>query len=133
MRTPRRTSYRRFALTMGLVTALAGPAQAALAPIDLRIAPQRSAQVGKIAAPVIPICLVVQAPIKPTDYAKAAFDQPGFPAENPTGTPEPASLITGLLGGGVALTAWARRRRQGQGLAEDGGGPTEFGDVLEAA
>ena len=45
-------------------------------------------------------------------YRRTKEEMPAFPAEIPTGhSPEPASLITGLVGGGIAVAAWARRRR----------------------
>lgn len=108
MRIPRRNCYRHLALAMGVVAVLAGPAAAALAPKDLRLTAGQPPTGPRVAVPAMPVALVVQAPIKPTDYAEPTFDGPGFPAET---TPEPASLITGLLGGGLALTAWVRRRR----------------------
>jgi hypothetical protein len=117
MCTPRRNIYRRLALAVGVAALLAGPAAAALAPPGLRKTAPSSASGQRLNVPPTPVALVVQAPIKPVDYALPTMDGPGLPAENPNGVPEPASLLTGLLGG-LALTAWARRRK---GVASEAG------------
>ncbi len=67
---------------------------------------------ARIPAPKTTIPLVVQVPTKLTDYVKPASDTPIFPIDNPPVVPEPTTLLTGLVGGGMALSAWVRYRRR---------------------
>jgi hypothetical protein len=58
--------------------------------------------------PHVHIPIVVKTPIIPQDTIKPA----GGGGPPPNGAPEPASLVSGLVGSGIALAAWLRRRRR---------------------
>lgn len=55
--------------------------------------------------------LVVQAPARPTDWVAPTTTSGSFPTDSPNKVPEPASLISGLVGSSVALATWWKKRR----------------------
>ncbi|MFO0881170.1 MAG: hypothetical protein U0840_27925 [Gemmataceae bacterium] len=77
--------------------------------------PKTQPRPKKLAPPSITSPMVVSAPIRPADVSGFVKDKPGFPTENPNGVPEPASLVTGLVGAGLAAMGWVRHRRRVRG------------------
>lgn len=55
--------------------------------------------------------IVVRTPAPPTERPTPPVDL-GTPT--PSSTPEPTSLVSGLVGSGLALAGWLRRRRTGK-------------------
>jgi hypothetical protein len=58
---------------------------------------------------VVPVPLVVMTPPRPTERPRPPSDSPG---PRPANVPEPGSLVMGIVGSGIALGAWLRKRRQ---------------------
>lgn len=72
----------------------------------------RTPKPKKTPPPAVPVPIVVKCPTTPVDWGNPATDGPGFPSENPTHTPEPASVVSGLVGSGLVLATWLRKRRR---------------------
>lgn len=73
------------------------------------VAPRRSRlpKETRIAPASAPVPLVVAAPTIPVDVPDIPID--GNP--EPSATPEPTSLLTAMIGSGIALAGWRRSRR----------------------